>query len=84
MADETVIATLTFKLADGKTMEDITTDVFSIGDPDDIMLAYDGGAYYVNGKDYLLFKGFSAGAKKINNISFKSQPTKINITIQKH
>ena len=76
MADETVIATLTFKLADGKTMEDITTDVFSIGDPDDIMLAYDGGAYYVNGKDYLLFKGFSAGAKKINNISFKSQPTK--------
>jgi len=30
----------------------------------------------VNGKDYLLFKGFSAGAKKINNISFKSQPTK--------
>ena len=76
MADETVIATLTFKLADGKTMEDITTDVFSIGDPDDIMLAYDGGAYYVNGKDYLLFKGFAAGAKKINNISFKSQPTK--------
>lgn len=30
MADETVIATLTFKLADGKTMEDITTDVFQL------------------------------------------------------
>ena len=76
MADETIIATVTFMLAEGKSITDITEDVFTVSDVDDIMLAWDGGADYVNGSDYLLFSGFSAGEKKVDSIAIETMPSK--------
>ena len=77
-----VVGTFMFKLADGVTKDDLDSSVFSLqggaGLTSGLQIAYypDGKQKNVKGKDYLLFKGFAAGAKKINNISFKSQPTK--------
>ena len=75
MEDETLIATYLFKLADGVSFSDITKDLFKVVNEDDIMLAFDGGDY-VNGKDYLFFSGFPAGAKQISNVELKTVPTK--------
>ena len=78
-----VAASMTFKLCDGVSLSDLSKDIISLVPgtglkkgleidyfPDKINLQS------AEGKDYLLFEGFAAGARKINNISFKTQPTK--------
>ena len=80
----TVVGQFLFLLKDGVTIDDITTDDISlvtgaVGLEQGLQIAYfpDGKtAYHTDGKDYLLFSGFSAGAKQISSVELKTSPTK--------
>lgn len=83
LPDGYVAVTMTFLLADGVTINDLTKDMITLVPatgvskgleidyfPDKINLLY------VEGKDYLLFEGFAQGAKSVDSIAFKSEPSK--------
>ena len=83
LPDGYVAVTMTFLLADGVTINDLTKDMITLVPatgvskgleidyfPDTINLLY------VEGKDYLLFEGFAQGAKSVDSIAFKSEPSK--------
>ena len=80
----TVVGQFLFLLKDGVTIDDITTDDISlvtgaVGLEQGLQIAYfpDGKtAYHTDGKDYLLFSGFSAGAKQVSSVELKNSPTK--------
>ena len=80
----TVVGQFLFLLKDGVTIDDITTDDISlvtgaVGLEQGLQIAYfpDGKtAYHTDGKDYLLFSGFSAGAKQVSSVELKTSPTK--------
>ena len=80
----TVVGQFLFLLKDGVTIDDITTDDISlvtgaVGLEQGLQIAYfpDGKtAYHTDGKDYLLFSGFSAGEKQISSVELKTSPTK--------
>ena len=80
----TVVGQFLFLLKDGVTIDDITTDDISlvtgaVGLKQGLQIAYfpDGKtAYHTDGKDYLLFSGFSAGAKQVSSVELKTSPTK--------
>ena len=78
MPDTTLVATVTFKLADGKTLNDVTKSALTLAEDDSrgLQLAWDGGTGHVEGSSYLSYSGFSSGAKIVSGISLKTTPTK--------
>lgn len=83
LSDGYVAATMTFLLADGVSINDLTKDIITLVPgsglskgleidyfPDTVNLEY------IEGKDYLVFDGFAAGARSIDTIAFKSEPSK--------
>ena len=83
IAENTVIMTMVYKLADGVTLQDLTTDVFTLapasGLTSGLQIPYvnsSGTTVSVEGDTYLLFDGFAAGTKKVDSIAIKTMPSK--------
>ena len=80
--DEVAVATLTFKLAKGKTLSDITKKTFTLASDDVDGLELVGTAsgeeqQEVSGSQYLVYgDGFSSSDKLVSGISLKTAPTK--------
>lgn len=84
LADGTIIAEFVFKLGDGKTIDDITTDMFTVkpnaSNDNGLKLVYfpygDNRDEAVEGKPYLKFDGFAQGKPQVTGITLKTPPTK--------
>lgn len=78
--DGETVATYVFKLADGVTIDDLTTDDFTSVPHGQVLtglrIGYNDGLDYVDGNPYLKFDGFAQGKPQVTGITLKTPPTK--------